>query len=254
MGILTKPKFYYIEAVGLNSRFISFDEGLGEIVAELNPSSYSIEELMLEAQRAVNLVATQAYTFDFDRINRTVTISASSNFDLLVTTGSNFGLDAFGLLGFTSDQTGSNSYTGAVIGSEYIPQFPLQDFESFDDNEESVQASINESASGIVEVVSFGRRRFMNLNIRYIKNGQPCSDSIYGNDPNAITNIRNFLSFCIGKGRLEFMIDQENENVFDKVLLESTPESKDGVSYRLKEMNGLQGFFETGKLKFRRVN
>ena len=94
----------------------------------------------------------------------------------------------------------------------------------------------------------------MNLNIRYIKNGQPCSDSIYGNDPNAITNIRNFLSFCIGKGRLEFMIDQENENVFDKVLLESTPESKDGVSYRLKEMNGLQGFFETGKLKFRRVN
>ena len=95
----------------------------------------------------------------------------------------------------------------------------------------------------------------MSFNIKYIKDGQPCSDSIYGNDPNAVQNARDFLSFCIGKSRLEFMIDEADRNTFETVLLESTRKSRDGTAYELRELynENLLGYYETGRLEFRKI-
>lgn len=256
MAITTNPVFYYIEAVTLNNRFLDINEGSGELSATLSPSGYSPTELATQIQTQLNLTGTQFYTVTFNRLDRTYTISAPSNFDLLVSTGTNSGLSVYSTIGFLTDQTGTNSYTSEqVAGVEYLPQFPLQDFRGFQDNEVGVDASINEAASGVVEVVTYGRRRFMSFNIKYIKNGNPCSDSIYGNDPNAIQNARDFLSFCIGKNRLEFMIDKNDRNTFDTILLEKTRKSSKGTGYELRELynENLLGYYETGRLEYRKI-
>lgn len=255
MAIFTKPVFYYIEPIGFNNRFLDINEGATDLVATLLPSGYSPTELASQVQRQLNLTGTQFYTVTFNRVDRTYTISAPSNFDLLVSTGDNAGLSAYETLGFLTDQTGANTYTGNQVGSEYIPQFPLQDFRGFEDNEEGLDASVNEAASGVVEVITYGRRRFMSFNIKYIKDGQPCSDSIYGNDPNAVQNARDFLSFCINKSRLEFMKDENDRNAFETVLLESTRASSKGTGYELRELynEGLIGYYETGRIEFRKI-
>lgn len=256
MAILTTPVFYYIDPVTLNNKYLDFDEGSGELTAELNPSGYSHTELATEIQTRLNLTGTQEYTVSFNRADRTFTISAASNFDLLVTTGTNASLSIFSNIGFTVNQTGSNTYTGAACGSEYIPQFPLQEFRGFEDNKAGIDASVNEAASGIVEVVTYGTRSFMSFNIKYIKNGNPCSDSIYGNDPNAVQNARDFLTFCITKSRLEFMKDRETRSTFDTVLLERTRSSSNGTGFELTELysENLLGYYETGRIEFRKID
>jgi hypothetical protein len=256
MAITTTPVFYYIESVGLNNRFIDINEGSGELSTIIPPSGYSPTELAVQIQTQLNLTGTQFYTVTFNRDERTYTISAPSNFDLLVSSGTNAGLSVYQTIGFLTDQTGTNTYTSEQItGSEYIPQFPLQDFRGFEDNEDGVDASVNEAASGVVEVITYGRRRFMSFNIKYIKDGQPCSDSIYGDDPNAVQNARDFLSFCIGKARLEFMKDNNDRTTFDTILLEKTRKSSKGTAYELRELynENLLGYYETGRLEFRKI-
>jgi hypothetical protein len=256
MAIFSNPAFYYIEPVTLNNQRLDLDEGIGEITVVLNPAGYSHTELANQIQTQLNLTATQPYSVLFNREDRTYTISAPANFDLFVTSGTNSGLSIYETIGFLTDQTGSNTYTSEVsTGNEYLPQFPLQDFKGFEDNEIGVDASVNEAASGVVEVITYGRRSFMSFNIKYIKDGSPCSDSIYGSDPNAVQNARNFLSFCIGKSRLEFMRDELDRNTFDTVLLESTRKSKQGTGYELVELykEGLIGYYETGRLEFRKI-
>ena len=257
MAITTSPVFYYVDAITQENRFLNFNEGSGELTAEINPGGYSPSELMTATANALNTVGTQVYTVSFDRDTRLVTISASSNFDLLVTSGSNVGLSAFSTLGFTTERLGGNSYVGDVpIGDEYLPQLPLQEFRGFEDSLEGVQASINESGSGIIEVITFGNRRFMAFEIKYISD-RPVSgkDSIFGNDPNAVQNARDFLTFCISKARLEFMKDKDDRSTFNVILLESTPISRQGVAYELREQysDGLIGYYETGRLRFREI-
>jgi hypothetical protein len=64
------------------------------------------------------------------------------------------------------------------------------------------------------------------------------------------------MEFLVKKRPVEFMQDESVVTSFDKVILERTPESNKGISYRLKEQIG-QGFdehYDTGKLQFRRIN
>lgn len=255
MAILTRPVFYTVEPIGLDNFTLEFDEGIGELIAELNPGSYAIEELMIEVARAMNDIGTLTYTVDFDRVTRLVTISSTAAFDLLISSGST-GTDVFTLLGFTgADLTGLTTYDGdSLMGTEYLPQFPLQRFKGFEDNKRGVQASINESASGIVEVITFGTRSFMEFNIRYITNLEMLPGHPIINDPTAVQKVRAFLDFCITKGRLEFMKDETDRDTFDTILLESTRVDRQGVGYQLKEMNRLIGYFETDRLRFRKID
>jgi len=204
----------------------------------------------------LNDTGTLTYTVTLDRAVRRYTISATGTFSILGDTGQNVGLGAMKTLGFTTDVSGSASYVSdTVAGSEYKPQFPLQGYLDFDDNRELIGASVNESASGVVEVISFGERRFMEFNLKYITDKEGCDDSIIRSNATGLQDARDFLEFITNKSNLEFMKDVENRGVFSIVLLESTPESKSGTTFKLKELlaERLIGYYETGKLKFRKI-
>ena len=257
MTIETRSQFYYIDSVDENNFRIDFDEGLGEIVGEVEVGSYSMEELMLAVEKALNVSGDLDYTVTLDRLTRLVTISATGTFDLLVSTGSSGLTAVYTLLGFTgSDRTGLSSYEGdTAIGSVYRPQFLLQEFIGFDDWSEAISASVNESASGIIEVITFGNRRFMEFNDRFITNIDQGSNSVIETNLNGVNNSRSFMNFIINKSNLEFMPDRDDPNTFDTVLLESTTSSSEGTGFKLNEMysQGIANYYETGKLKFRKV-
>lgn len=235
--------------------YLNFNEGAGELTAELNVSSYTMSTIGVEISRAMNEVGTQEYTVTFDRDTRKLTISAASNFDLLIFSGSNIGLGVFTLIGFTgADQTGTNSYEGDAIGSTYTTQFLPQDFKSFDHNKKGISPSINESASGEVEIITFGDNKFMEFNIKYITDKARTKGSAIENNPTGIQDTIDFLEFATGKSKMEFMQDRDNPASFDLVLLERTAKDKMGVGYELKEDKKLIGYFETGKLQFRKLS
>lgn len=256
MSILTTPVFYYDFQVTINDIYINFDEGIGELTAIVPAKSYSFTDLATAISSAMNLVGGQSYTVTANRSNRTYTISASSNFSLLLSTGSNSGLSIASVIGFNGDdKTGANTYSSdESAGSEFTPQFPLQDYVSLDDFQEAANASVSESASGAVEVFSIGTRKFLEFNIGpTTDNVMRKSGGLFVNDANAVSKLREFMQYATTKGDIEFMPDNTNRNTFNTIILERTPTSSTGTGYKLRELysRGLAGFFETGLLRFR---
>lgn len=257
MSIFTTPVFYYGFQVTVNDIYINFDEGIGELTATVPAKSYSFTDLANAVAAAMNEVGGQTYTVTANRADRTFTISASSNFDLLFSSGSNSGLSIASVIGFSAaDKTSANTYTSdSSAGSEFVPQFPLQDYVALNDYQEKAQANINESASGIVEVFSIGTRRFLEFNIGPVTdNVMRKSGGLFVNDSTAVSKLRSFMEYAIGKGDIEFMEDANNRNnLTATIILERTPTSSTGTGFKLRELygRGLVGFFETGLLRFR---
>ena len=252
--ITTKPVFYYDYRINADQQFLNIDEGAGDISIELTPNNYSAQALASEVSRALSEQGGQDYLCTFNRSARTFTISAAAPFDLLITTGANIGLGAFGIIGFTgADRTGLTSYTGDAAGKEFIPQFPLQDYVDFADFKEFAEANINESASGAVEVYSIGTRSFSEFNITLATNIDQGFNSIVRTDSQGVEKLRDFINYCITKGDLEFMKDETDRSTYQTIILESTPLSRTGTGYKLNELygRGLAGYFETGTLKWR---
>lgn len=258
MTIKTKSSFYYGHEVTATNNSIPFNEGGGELVATLNIGSYSLTNYAIEVARAMNVVGGQIYATVVDRTTRQITVSAPGNFDLLFGTGSTASISAASLMGFNAVDTGSDvSHQGENgSGLDYRPQFLLQDFVDFQDNVRASEASVNVSASGVTEVVKFGNNEIMAGNIKYITDEMVggCLASSIENNPTGVQDYRTFISFITGKGDLEFIPDRDNPNSFTTCFLESTPESREGVNYRIKELygEGLIGFFESGRLEFRK--
>lgn len=256
MSIGTKSKWYYGHTVDETNFSLDFDEGGGELRASLEVNDYTLEELAAEIARAMTEAGGQDYSTSVNRTTRKITISASSNFSLLVSSGSRTGTSVFPLAGFTgSDRTGSSSYEGdSASGKEYKPQLVLYDYTPFDDGLEKIDPTVNESASGEIESVSFGNRKLMECNIRFVTDIQNASDQ-HDNDANARANLRDFLKFAVTKAKMEFMEDRNNPGSFDKVLLESTSEERSGTGFRIEKMldEGIPGFYESGDLTFRKV-
>lgn len=254
MSIFTKPVFYYGFTVTTNDIYINFDEGLGELTALVSAGRYSFEGLTQAVASALNSIGGQEYTVVTNRDTRRYTISAPSNFDLLFGTGSNSGLSIRDVMGYSqTDKTGSNSYTSEnTAGSEFIPQFPLQNFVAPEDFTEFASANVNESGSGLVETYSIGTRSFFEFNMRPITNNRLRNY----NNQSAIEQAREFLNYCITKGELEIMRDGDSKNSFETILLERSATSSTGTGLKLNELygNGLTGFFESGLLRFRKVN
>lgn len=254
MGITTKPQFYYIDPITKDNNNLDFDEGLGEINASVTVGAKSPEQLALATQRALNANSDNEYTVDYDRVTRLITISSSSNFDLLAATGTS-GFSILPTLGFLTDQTGSNSYTGTeTVGNVYRPQFLLQDFVAPENNVEGVEPSVQESAQGEIEVITFGNRSFFEFNIRFINNFDRDPTSPVEVDLQGIENARTFLNFCITKSPLEIMRDRNDPDTFETILLERTRGNRSGVGFELTEIRGLQEWFETGLLVFRKIS
>jgi hypothetical protein len=259
MTIKTYSAFTYGHTVTDDNKFINFNEGSGELLAELDIGSYTLDAYKDEIARAMNDVigSTVTYTVTLDRSTRRLTINGDASFDLLVSSGSNLGADAFSLMGFTgADLTGLSSYEGdSASGFYFEPQFMLQNYVDFEDNIKTTAASVNESASGNVEVVSYGTVNYMECNITLQTNIAQAEGSYLKNDPQGYDNLRAFLKYLITKAPVEFIPDIDTPTNFKDCLLESSKDASNGVNIKIKELytKGFAEYYESGLLTFREL-
>lgn len=254
MSLDTFSIFYYDFDIDETAKFLSIDEGSGELIAEIQRGSYTPTELAVQIKIALDLVGANTYTVTFDRNTRGFTISSTVNFSLLVSSGTS-GASAFGVIGFVgADRASASTYTGASAGDFYEPQFILQDYIEPDDFQKLVDPTINKTATGRVEVVRFGIERFYQMNMKYLTN-KPSDGKVIKNNPTGIADLRRFMQFAFLKKPMEFMPNINARSTFDEVILESTDSDSQGTSFKLKELydKGLPGVFETGVLIFRVV-
>ncbi len=255
--IFSDSAFYYGLEVTAETSRISFSEGSGELIGVMRSGKYTLTSYLAEVLRAMNDAGALTYTGSVDRETRLITISAGSTFSLLVSSAS-VTSTAFSTMGFSgSDKTGASSYTGTgAVGFSYRPQFRLQGFVDFDDNQKAVESTLNESASGAVELVRFGVVKLMECNIKFITDIDQGFGGPIRTDLSGVLNARLFMQSAVKKGPIEFIPDVTDPDTFRTCVLESTPENQKGVDFRLKEQlaSGLVGYYETGTLVFREIN
>jgi len=252
VGIKTYSAFVYGHTITDSNKYIDFNEGAGELTAVIAIGSYTLSDFATAASSAINAIGTQEYTVSINRATRKLTISAASNFDVLAATGSNNSQTTYTLMGFISDSLSATSHVGAnASGSYYEPQNILQKFVDFTNNVKTISATSRQTASGKVEVVSYGTVNYMECNIVPITDITP-QLSIKDN-ASAVADFRTFMNYCITKAPIEFIEDVATPTVFDECLLESTRESKIGVDFKIKELfnRKLFGYYESGALTFR---
>jgi len=256
MSLFTYSAFTYGHTVTDDNRWINFSEnGIDELSAQIDIGAYTLGDFANKISQAMNEVGTLNYTCTINRETLKLTISADSNFWLYVTTGTNVSISAYSLMGFTTDRSNvNNQESDNVSGSVYYPQTPFQKFVDFQDNVKFNESTVNESASGIVEVVSFGEIQIAELEIPLITDITP---QLYiKENANGVTDARNFLRYAITKAPMEIIPDLNNmSNNISEVILESTPEDSKGTAFKLKEQYAkkLVGYFSTGLLKFRKL-
>ena len=253
--INTFSSFLYGYKVDETNFYLNFNEGSGELTASLVAGGYTFTDMATEIERALNESGTLDYVVIANRSTRTFTISASANFSLLITTGTNIGIGCFSLIGFTgADLSGDNNYeSNNITGTLYVPQMKLQDYSPASNNKQFQSSNINESASGQIEVYSIGKVSFYEFNIKYINEYLEKDLPYMKKDLSAVANINDFLDFCIEKNPVEFIPDMSDLNTFDTIILEKTSSDSKGTGYKLKELygQGLAGYYETGLLTFR---
>lgn len=254
MSLETQVQFYYGHVITVDNRNLAFDEGGPELDAVLDVGGYTLEDFATEVARAMTAAGGQTYAATVERTARIITITAAGSFTLLEGTGATSGTSVFGLLGFTAGDIGptTSAVGDTASGSSYRPQFFLKDFVDSSDLIKRTQSSVNESASGVLEVISFGTVNFTELNIPFITDIDQGSNGAIETNLTGVTDARAFLTAITTKNPLEFMKDRDSI-IFEKLILESTPEARDGTGYRLNELfnRGLAGYYETGKLVFR---
>lgn len=256
MALDTFSIFYYGFTIDSTNQNLNFNEGSGELTAVLTPGTYAMDEMRLVIKTAMDAVGVNEYTVTIDRATRAFTIaSIGNNFDLLLSSGSQVGTSPFTLLGFSQgvDLTGTDTYTSATAaGDFYEPQFKLQDYVDPEMFQERIDATNNESASGKIESVAFGTRKFINLSVKFVTN-IPMDNKVIKNNPTGKSDLERFLQDIIKKGKFEFMADIDDRDTFTTVLVESLPGNNKGTGYRLTELVGqnLPGIFEVNNIRLR---
>lgn len=257
MALLTKAKFYFGIEITQDNNIIDIDEGSGEVSVTIPVGIYSPKQISDKLSSLLTAALTQTYTVSFNRTTRKITISAPSSFDILIASGTHTATTLYTVLGFTggADLTGFTSYLApSVSGYEYIPQFYLLDYVPLEHNVKSVQASINETGSGNIEVIRYGQKRFTEFSIELITNNKFLGDSIWTSSPTGVEDTLRFLNYATQKGRVEFMPDGSDPANYSTLLLESTESDQNGIGFKLMEMMEYgAGYFKTGKLVWREV-
>lgn len=256
----TYSLFYYGHTVTEDNQNFPLDEGSGEINAILSVGGYSLSDFVNELQRALNEASGigNNYVCSVNRDTRRITISADSNFDILSSSSTLVDVSVFELAGFDtgSDKTGSNSYIGENgSGSVYEPQFKLQSYSPFENRQESSSAVVNQSASGRVEVVKYGLNKFMSANITLANDYDNSKAGFIKDNPSGVSDLRDFLAYCITKNPIEFIEDESNTSSFQECILESTRADRKGTGFELRELlnRKLAGYYESGDLTFRLI-
>ena len=255
MGLKTISAFTYGHTISEDNQFIDFSENLvQELGAQIDIGGYTLGDFINQIASAMNEIGSQEYSVTVDRTTRKITISSVADFDLYVTVGSRSSISAYQLMGFTTDRTGSNTYEGDISsGSIYTPQFILQKFVDFPDSVKSAHSSVNESASGVIETVSYGQINKMKCEI-VLATDISGQGAIIEN-LNGVADLRSLMNYLITKAPIEFIPDIEFPEVLEKCLLDSTKEDSKGTGFQLYEMYArkLFGYFESKELIFRRL-
>ncbi len=258
MSLRTFSQFFYGQNVDENNYSLDFGEGGPELMASMTIGDYTLSTILSEVKTIMDAAGALTYTVIVSRETRLVTISATGNFELKVSSGSRAGVSIFATLGFTgADRTGASSYTGDTpCGSVYLPQFILQDHIATDSYRNFIDPSVNISSSGEVEVVRFGIQKFLQCNIKYATSMPHPALGPITNNPTGYEDLLDFMNYITEKNKIEYMADVSDPNTYEVLLLESTDFEKDGTGYKLKEQygDGLPFHFETGTLKFRKVS
>jgi len=257
MSLTTFSQFFFGHTVDSTNNAIDFDEGGSELQATIAAGDYTITEYLVAVKDALDAAGALSYTVSLNRSTRIITIASTSNFTLRANTGTRASVSAWAMLGYTtsSNKTGASTYAAQnESGSRYRPQALLEEHIPSENWLEKNDAVVNESASGIVQVVYFGDVRFIQMNIKYATNLTVRSiQTTIENQSGGLDNLRTFMNYITTKSKFEFMPDRDTPNTFYKVLLDKTEESKNGISYKLKELIKGAGYFETGKLILRVV-
>lgn len=258
--IYTKAVFYYGFEITAENQCVDFIEDSGsEITAEIDVGSYTPTTFCTALKNALQTAGALAYEVGFDRATRVISIeSISGSVKFLTQSGTHNGVDPFAMMGFSkiSDTALATSHTGvAPAGKKYEPQAWLQDYVPPKHLRGAVDATVSKTASGAVEVVSFGTESFMECNIILASN---MNHELFGGYRPSATgrdDLIAFLEFLCTKAPVEFMESKDATAIFTTMMLESTTESNVGVKFRLKESwdKGLPNYYETGKLVFRVV-
>ncbi len=253
--INTFSKFYYGYDITSTNKYLDFNEGASDLVAQIEVGSYTLDDLCTAIENALNDAGALTYTCTANRNTRIITIAASGSFDLLLATGDNAASSPYLVIGFAQTDRTSVTTTGgsSAAGSSYSPQYKLQDYVSHEDFRELRDATVNKSASGLVTVQSFGTDRFFEFSIKFATNiWQPSTGPIINNS-SGVANLQSFMQHCIQKKQFEFMPDSSTPNTFYRVILESTPSGATGYKLQEQFTRGISGYFETGILKLRIV-
>ena len=252
--ITTRSKFYYGHRVTFLNRSLDFKEGAGpELQATLKVGDYTITEFALEVARALNVAGGQTYTVTFNRDTRVITVSAPSAFTLLLTTGSRAGTSVASLLGFTADSTPGTSAVGNIpSGKEYQTQYPVDKYLALNHNAVKESSSVNISAVGVTQLVYFGDGARVEMDIRLITDKVGLKNDPFYENANGINDALDFMSYLISKSKIEFMPDVDDSSDFVKLILESTPDSKNGTEFSILNMK-TPDVYRTGVLIFRKV-
>lgn len=257
MAGLIFSKFYGGFNIDQSNYTLPFKEtAMGpELSAEIAIGTYTVLDFCTAIASALNTAGTNTYTVTFDRVTRLITISSSAQINILAATGMTAGLSICPDIGITVDTGLVASYTGLTpTGYEYRPQFPLQDYMPSSNNAKAVDATVNKSANGIVQVVRFGVERFIKFSIQYANN-EPSDSVIIKYNTNAISELNDFMQDSCDKNYIEFMHDENEPLSYEVILLESTSGDSKGVGYELKEMTSkkLSGYWETGILNYKKI-
>jgi hypothetical protein len=253
MALSTFSKFWYGHTVDSTNYAIDFDEGGSELQASIDFGNYSPTEYLTAVKTALDGAGALTYTVSLNRSTRKITISSTSNFTLRTNTGTRASVSAWSLLGYTtaSNKTGASTYTAEnETGSEYKPQAIMDMHIASENWLEKNDAVVNESASGVVQVVYFGDVRYIQGNIR-LSTDITSTQSQIETQANGVANLRSFMDYGISKSKFEFMPDRATATTYYKCIFESTEKSKNGIAYQLKELKNAAGYFETGKIIMR---
>lgn len=255
MSISTFSAFYFGLTIDSTNNTINFDEGGPELEAVIDSGTYSYSGLKTAVETALNGAGAETYTFSVNRATRVITISATGSFDLLILSGSSANTP-WSLFGFpNTDQTGASTYSGdSASGEQYLNQFILQDYVPPDNFKERRDPSVNESANGDVEVISFGVVRFINMSFKFI-NDKSQDGKIIKYNPSGVSDAVNFFTKITTRGVFEFMPDISDRDTFFEVVVEEMPGSRTGTGYQLRELTdrSLPGYYEINNVRLRVV-
>ena len=258
MALQTHSRFYLGLDITIDNSSLDFSEGGGELQATLSVGNYTFEELAIELKTQLDNAGALTYTVTTNRQTRSFTVSATGTFELLITTGTRIGTSAYSLIGFTgADLTGASSYkSNTSIGTEYVTQYRLQSYVPSSNFKSASDASVNKTASGRVEVFSFGQEKFLEMRFNYLTDiAQDPENQLIRNRPTGVQDFRDFMDYAITKGKIQFMPDENDFNTYEKIILESSAGNRDGTGFKMKELfdRGLFDYFDSGLLTFRVV-